>query len=116
MLKVTAHEKTGGNKKSIVINAKTNRLSHEQIDRMIKVAELFSDEDKVVKQRIDAKNDLESYVSYFHLLGNNYFHIFLKLYIFVEKSIERSERTFPRIDIYGKINDYKCCRKSNQMD
>ncbi|CAF1010094.1 unnamed protein product [Rotaria sp. Silwood1] len=61
ILNVTAQEKTGGNKKSIVINAKTNRLSSEQIDRMIKVAELFSDEDKLVRQRIDAKNELESY-------------------------------------------------------
>lgn len=32
---------------------------------MIKVAELFSDEDKIVKQRIDAKNELESYVCLF---------------------------------------------------
>ncbi|CAF1357562.1 unnamed protein product [Rotaria sordida] len=61
ILNVTAKETTGGNKKSIVINAKTNRLSSEQIDRMIKVAELFTDEDKLVKQRIDAKNELESY-------------------------------------------------------
>lgn len=60
--KVTAQEKTGGNKKSILINAKTNRLSNEQINQMIKVAELFSDEDKLVKQRIDAKSELESYV------------------------------------------------------
>lgn len=69
--KVTAQEKTGGNKKSIMINAKTNRLSDEQINRMIKVAELFSDEDKLVKQRIDAKNELESYVLSPHILRNN---------------------------------------------
>ncbi|CAF4151853.1 unnamed protein product, partial [Rotaria magnacalcarata] len=67
ILNVTAHEKTGGNKKSIVINAKTNQLSNEEINRMIKVAELFSDEDKLVKQRIEAKNDLESYT---YLLRN----------------------------------------------
>ncbi|CAF3479494.1 unnamed protein product [Rotaria socialis] len=67
ILNVTAHEKSGGNKKSIVINAKTNQLSNEEINRMIKVAELFSDEDKLVKQRIEAKNDLESYT---YLLRN----------------------------------------------
>jgi molecular chaperone DnaK (HSP70) len=35
---------------------------------MIKVAELFSDEDKTVKQRIDAKNELESLVFIFIII------------------------------------------------
>ncbi|CAF1332853.1 unnamed protein product [Rotaria sordida] len=61
ILNVTAEEKTKGNKKTIVINSKTNRLSTEQINRMIRVAEIFADEDKVVKERINAKNELESY-------------------------------------------------------
>jgi molecular chaperone DnaK (HSP70) len=47
-------------KKNIVINSKTNRLSTEQINRMIRVAEIFADEDKLVKERINAKNELES--------------------------------------------------------
>ncbi|CAF1456623.1 unnamed protein product [Adineta steineri] len=61
ILNVTAEEKTGGSKKSIVINSKTNRLSNEQIDRMVRVAEIFSEEDKVVARQINAKHELESY-------------------------------------------------------
>ncbi|CAF3088178.1 unnamed protein product [Rotaria sp. Silwood2] len=67
VLTVTAEEKTRGNKKNIMINSKTNRLSSNEIDRMIKVAELFADEDKIVKERINAKNELESYI---YLLRN----------------------------------------------
>ena len=47
-------------KKQIVINAKTHRLSTEQIGRMIRVAEIFLDEDKVVKGQLDARHELES--------------------------------------------------------
>jgi heat shock protein 5 len=45
-----------------VINSNTNRLSPEEIERMIKDSERFAEEDKKVKDRVDAKNELESYV------------------------------------------------------
>ncbi|CAF1161985.1 unnamed protein product, partial [Adineta steineri] len=61
ILSVTAEEKSTGSKKSVVINSKTNRLSSEQIDRMVRVAEIFSEEDKVVARQINAKHELESY-------------------------------------------------------
>jgi molecular chaperone DnaK (HSP70) len=57
---VTAEDKGTGNKNNIVINSNTNRLSPEEIDRMIKDSERFADEDKKVKERVDAKNELES--------------------------------------------------------
>ena len=60
ILKVTAEDKGTGNKNNIVINANNNRLSPEEIDRMIKDSERFADEDKKVKERVDAKNELES--------------------------------------------------------
>jgi heat shock protein 5 len=60
ILKVTAEDKGTGNKNNIVINSNTNRLSPEDIDRMIKDSEQFADEDKKVKDRVDAKNELES--------------------------------------------------------
>jgi heat shock protein 5 len=60
ILKVTAEDKGTGNKNNIVINSNTNRLSPEEIDRMIKDSEKFADEDKKVKERVDAKNELES--------------------------------------------------------
>merc|ERR1740139_450432 len=38
------------------------RLSQEDIDRMVREAEEFAEEDKKVKDRIDARNGLESYL------------------------------------------------------
>merc|ERR1712099_168179 len=38
------------------------RLSEEEIERMVREAEEFAEEDKKVKERIDARNGLESYV------------------------------------------------------
>nr|ANA96232.1 heat shock protein [Tyrophagus putrescentiae] len=61
ILKVTAEDKGTGNKEKIVITNDHNRLSPEDIERMIKDAEKFSDEDKKVKEKVEAKNELESY-------------------------------------------------------
>src|SRR5699024_9835497 len=61
ILKVTAEDKGTGNKEKITITNDHNRLSPEDIERMIKDAEKFSDEDKKVKERVEAKNELESY-------------------------------------------------------
>merc|ERR1712119_235605 len=38
------------------------RLSEEDIERMVREAEEFAEEDKMVKERIDARNGLESYL------------------------------------------------------
>jgi len=38
------------------------RLTEEQIEKMIKEAEQFADEDKKVKERVDAKNSFDGYV------------------------------------------------------
>ncbi|MQL41398.1 hypothetical protein EI012_26170 [Escherichia coli] len=38
------------------------RLSQEEIERMVREAEEFAEEDKKVKERIDARNTLETYV------------------------------------------------------
>ncbi|UJR37849.1 hypothetical protein I4U23_030539 [Adineta vaga] len=62
ILKVTAEDKGTGNKNNVVINSNTNRLSPDEIERMIKDSERFAEEDKKVKDRVDAKNELESYV------------------------------------------------------
>ncbi len=37
-------------------------MSPDEIERMIKDSERFAEEDKKVKDRVDAKNELESYV------------------------------------------------------
>ncbi|UYV75933.1 HSPA5 [Cordylochernes scorpioides] len=61
ILKVTAEDKGTGNKEKITITNDHNRLSPEDIERMIKDAEKFADEDKKVKEKVEARNELESY-------------------------------------------------------
>jgi len=61
ILKVSAEDKGTGNKNNIVINNNQNRLSPEEIERMIKESEKFADEDKKIRERVEAKNELESY-------------------------------------------------------
>merc|ERR1712196_594019 len=44
------------------ITAEKGRLSEDEIERMVQEAEQFAEEDKKVKERIDARNGLESYL------------------------------------------------------
>jgi len=61
ILKVSAEDKGTGSKEQITINNDQNRLSPEDIERMINDAEKFADEDKKVKEKVEARNELESY-------------------------------------------------------
>ena len=61
ILNVTAVEKSTGKQNKIVITNDKGRLSKDDIDRLVKEAEKFKDEDKKVKERIEAKNHLEQY-------------------------------------------------------
>lgn len=46
----------------ITITNDKGRLTEEQIEKMIREAEEFADEDKKVKERVDAKNAFDGYV------------------------------------------------------
>ena len=61
ILLVSAVEKSSGKTEKITITNQSNRLSKEDIERMVAEAEQFKDEDNKVKEKIDAKNKLESY-------------------------------------------------------
>jgi len=61
ILLVTAEDKGTGNREKIVITNDQNRLTPDDIDRMIKDAEQFADDDKKLKERVEARNELESY-------------------------------------------------------
>ena len=96
ILKVSAEDKGTGNKNNIVINNNQNRLSPEEIERMIKDAEKFADEDKKVKERVEAKNELEVRVKKTidfesKFLFKNFFFLiqFIELRILIEKSNKR---------------------------
>merc|ERR1711997_984667 len=62
ILQVAAEDKGTGKAEKITITAEKGRLSEEDIERMVREAEEFAEEDKKVKERIDAQNGLESYV------------------------------------------------------
>lgn len=61
ILQVSAEDKGTGNREKIVITNDQNRLTPDDIDRMIRDAEKFADEDKKLKERVEARNELESY-------------------------------------------------------
>lgn len=61
ILQVSAKDKGSGVSEKITITAEKGRLSEEEIERMVKEAEEFAEEDKLMKKRIDARNGLEGY-------------------------------------------------------
>ena len=62
ILNVSAKEMSSGNAKNITIKNDKGRLSQAEIDRMVNEAERFAEEDEKQKQKISARNNLESYV------------------------------------------------------
>nr|CAA45762.1 BiP [Schizosaccharomyces pombe] len=62
VLTVSAVDKSGkGKPEKLVIKNDKGRLSEEDIERMVKEAEEFAEEDKILKERIEARNTLENY-------------------------------------------------------
>merc|ERR1711981_882110 len=62
ILNVGAADKATGKEEKITITNDKGRLTEEQIEKMIKEAEQFADEDKKVKERVDAKNAFDGYM------------------------------------------------------
>jgi len=61
ILNVSASDKSTGKQNKITITNDKGRLSKEDIERMVNDADKFKAEDEVQKERIAAKNGLESY-------------------------------------------------------
>ncbi|XP_030852972.1 endoplasmic reticulum chaperone BiP [Strongylocentrotus purpuratus] len=61
ILRVSAEDKGTGNKEKITITNDQNRLTPEDIERMVNEAERFAEDDKLMKEKVEARNDLESY-------------------------------------------------------
>merc|ERR1711966_629077 len=62
ILNVGAEDKGTGKNEKITITNDKGRLSQDEIERMVQEAEEFSDEDKKVREKIEARNALENYV------------------------------------------------------
>jgi len=62
ILQVSAQDKATAKLEKITITADKGRLSQEDIERMIREAEEFAEEDKKTQGRVTAKNGLEGYL------------------------------------------------------
>lgn len=61
ILNVSAKDQSTGSEKTIRITNDKGRLSQEEIDAMLSDAEKFADDDKLVKERVTARNQLEAF-------------------------------------------------------
>jgi len=71
ILKVQGHDKGTGQSESITITNDKGRLSKEDIERMVEDAERYAEQDELVRSRIEARNNLELYVSNVNRLVND---------------------------------------------
>merc|ERR1719165_23188 len=62
ILNVGAEDKGTGASEKITITNDKGRLTEEEIEKMIKDAEEFAEEDKLAKERIDARNAFDGYI------------------------------------------------------
>jgi heat shock protein 5 len=60
MLEVVAENVATKERKEVTINPESGRLSQEDVDRMVQEAEEYAEQDKMVKERIEARSQLES--------------------------------------------------------
>merc|ERR1739848_845892 len=61
ILNVNACDKSTGKSQKITITNDKGRLSKEEIERMVNDAEKFKADDEAAKEKVSAKNELESY-------------------------------------------------------
>lgn len=59
IMNIGAEDKATGKSESVTIKNEKGRLTQEEIDRMIREAEMYSEQDRIAKERVDAKNGLE---------------------------------------------------------
>jgi len=60
-MNVTATDKGTAKNAKITITNNKGRLSKEDIERLVKDAEKYKDQDELIRKKIEAKNGLESY-------------------------------------------------------
>lgn len=63
ILEVTAQIESTGSSKSLTIKNDASRLTEEQIEKLMREAETFAEQDKIAKERSDAKVAFESYLN-----------------------------------------------------
>lgn len=68
IMNVKAVCKSTGKTSNVTITNNKGRLSKEDIERLVKEAEEFKDQDEAVKKKVEAKNALENYI---YSIGNS---------------------------------------------
>jgi len=59
---VTGVEKGIGKSQSISITSDSGRLTAAEIEQMLKDAEKFAEEDRIIKEKLDSKHDFQNYI------------------------------------------------------
>jgi heat shock 70kDa protein 1/2/6/8 len=63
IMKVSADDESTGASNHVTIKNETGRLTEEQIEKMLEEAKKMEEQDKMNIEKLNAKNDLESYLS-----------------------------------------------------
>jgi len=95
ILHVSAKDEGTSKTEQITIKNDKGRLTEEEINRMVEEAKQFEEEDKKLKERIDSKNNLET------------FSHSIKSQLNDDKKIEG------KITSEDKKNLYRCCTRNN---
>merc|ERR1719493_217474 len=61
IINVAAADKSTGTRESITISPDKGRPSEAEIEAMLKAAEEFAEEDRMMREKVEAKNGLESF-------------------------------------------------------
>ena len=60
IMNIEAHDKGSGKKETITITNDKGRLTSDDIERMVKEADQYKEEDKKIQERIESKNEFEN--------------------------------------------------------
>merc|ERR1712159_222972 len=61
VMNVSAKDKAGGGENTITITNDKDRLTESDIERMVREAEKYAAEDDAMKEKVEARNQLENY-------------------------------------------------------
>ena len=62
ILSISAADKGTGKKESLTITSEKGRLTEEEIERMVKEAEEFAEQDEAERAKVQSRNELEAYL------------------------------------------------------
>lgn len=94
IMSVKAIEESTGKENNIIIENKKDRLQKEQIQNMINDANRYAELDKMIKEKIEARNSLDNYISSLKRTVDN-----------TEYKLKLGESLYN--EIYTKLMDYE---------